>query len=64
MKATARSRCTGPSVAVLGNVSLDHKSLAELRDPCSAISSVAAEIAAVNLDDAESAALAPARAPR
>jgi len=47
-----------PRVAVLGNVSLDHKSLEELRDLFGDFLS-RAEIAAVNLDDPESAALAP-----
>ncbi len=47
-----------PRVAVLGNVSLDHKSLEELRDLFGNFLSQA-EIVAVNLDDAESAALAP-----
>ncbi len=47
-----------PRVAVLGNVSLDHKSLPELRDLFGDFLG-RAEIAAVNLDDAESAALAP-----
>lgn len=47
-----------PCVAVLGNVSLDHKSLEELRELFGDFLS-RAEIAAVNLDDAESAALAP-----
>jgi len=46
-----------PSVAVLGNVSLDHKSLEELRDLFGAFLA-RAEIAAVNADDAEAAALA------
>lgn len=45
-----------PRVAVLGNVSLDHKSLEELRELFGDFLS-RAEIAAVNLDDAESAAL-------
>ncbi len=47
-----------PRVAVLGNVSLDHKSLEELRGLFGGFLE-RAEIAAVNLDDAESAALAP-----
>ncbi len=47
-----------PRVAVLGNVSLDHKSLEELRDLFGDFLA-RAEIAAVNLDDAESAALVP-----
>ena len=47
-----------PRVAVLGNVTLDHKSLAELRDLFGNFLAQA-EIAAVNIDDAESAALAP-----
>ena len=47
-----------PSVAVLGNVSLDHKSLEELRELFGDFLSKA-DIAAVNVDDAESAALAP-----
>ena len=46
-----------PSVAVLGNVSLDHKSLEELRDLFGSFLA-RADIAAVNVDDAESAALA------
>jgi UDP-N-acetylmuramate--alanine ligase len=46
-----------PCVAVLGNVSLDHKSLEELRELFGDFLG-RAEIAAVNLDDAESAALA------
>ncbi len=46
-----------PCVAVLGNVSLDHKSLAELRDLFGNFLAHA-EIAAVNFDDTESAALA------
>jgi UDP-N-acetylmuramate--alanine ligase len=46
-----------PRVAVLGNVSLDHKSLEELRALFGDFLS-RAEIAAVNFDDAESAALA------
>jgi UDP-N-acetylmuramate--alanine ligase len=50
-----------PEVAVLGNVSLDHKSLEELRGLFGAFLAIA-KVAAVNLDDAESAALAP-RAP-
>ncbi|MEO5597597.1 MAG: Mur ligase family protein [Novosphingobium sp.] len=47
-----------PSVAVLGNVSLDHKSLEELRDLFGAFLA-RADVAAINLDDAETAALAP-----
>jgi UDP-N-acetylmuramate--alanine ligase len=47
-----------PKVAVLGNVSLDHKSLEELRELFGDFLAQA-DIAAVNLDDAESAALAP-----
>ena len=47
-----------PKVAVLGNVSLDHKSLEELRDLFGDFLS-AADVAAINLDDAETAALAP-----
>lgn len=46
-----------PHVAVLGNVSLDHKSLEELRQLFGDFLSSAA-IAAINLDDAETAALA------
>lgn len=47
-----------PTVAVLGNVSLDHKSLEELRGLFGDFLARSA-VAAVNLDDAESAALAP-----
>ncbi len=47
-----------PTVAVLGNVSLDHKSLEELRELFGAFLS-RADVAAINLDDAETAALAP-----
>jgi UDP-N-acetylmuramate--alanine ligase len=47
-----------PSVAVLGNVSLDHKSLEELRALFGDFLA-RASIAAVNLDDAEAAALTP-----
>ncbi len=47
-----------PKVAVLGNVSLDHKSLEELRELFGNFLS-AADICAINLDDAETAALAP-----
>src|SRR6195952_5346342 len=47
-----------PKVAVLGNVSLDHKSLEELRSLFGDFLAQA-DIAAVNIDDAESAALAP-----
>ena len=46
-----------PKVAVLGNVSLDHKSLEELRQLFGDFLAHA-DIAAVNLDDAETAALA------
>ena len=46
-----------PSVAVLGNVTLDHKSLEELRALFGDFLAEA-DIAAVNLDDPESAALA------
>ena len=46
-----------PRVAVLGNVSLDHKSLEELRDLFGEFLA-SAEVAAVNFDDAEAAALA------
>ncbi|HEX8301460.1 glutamate ligase domain-containing protein [Sphingomonas sp.] len=46
-----------PKVAVLNNVSLDHKSLAELRDLFGAFAAKAATIV-VNVGDAESAALA------
>jgi len=46
-----------PAVAVLGNVSLDHKSLEELRDLFGAFLS-RAQVAAINLDDAETRALA------
>ncbi|MEP7221357.1 MAG: Mur ligase family protein [Novosphingobium sp.] len=46
-----------PSVAVLGNVSLDHKSLEELRDLFGAFLACA-DVAAINLDDSETAALA------
>lgn len=47
-----------PTVAVLGNVSLDHKSLEELRALFGDFLA-RAEVAAINLDDAETAALAP-----
>ena len=47
-----------PKVAVLGNVSLDHKSLEELRDLFGDFLA-RADVAAINLDDAETAALAP-----
>lgn len=47
-----------PKVAVLGNVSLDHKSLEELRSLFGDFLAQA-EVAAVNIDDAESAGLAP-----
>ena len=46
-----------PKVAVLGNVSLDHKSMEELRQLFGDFLAEA-EVAAVNIDDAESAALA------
>ena len=46
-----------PTVAVLGNVSLDHKSLEELRALFGAFVA-RAEVACINLDDAEAAALA------
>ncbi len=46
-----------PKVAVLGNVSLDHKSLEELRQLFGDFLA-RADVAAVNLDDAETAALA------
>lgn len=46
-----------PTVAVLGNVSLDHKSLEELRELFGDFLA-RADVAAVNIDDAESAALA------
>lgn len=46
-----------PKVAVLGNVSLDHKSLEELRDLFGDFLANA-DVAAINLDDAETAALA------
>lgn len=46
-----------PEVAVLGNVSLDHKSLEELRDLFGDFLAHS-EVSAVNLDDAETAALA------
>jgi UDP-N-acetylmuramate--alanine ligase len=46
-----------PRVAVLGNVSLDHKSLEELRELFGDFLA-RADIAAINLDDAETAALA------
>lgn len=46
-----------PTVAVLGNVSLDHKSLEELRDLFGSFLA-RADVAAINLDDAETAALA------
>ncbi|WP_404480758.1 glutamate ligase domain-containing protein [Novosphingobium sp. BL-52-GroH] len=46
-----------PSVAVLGNVSLDHKSLEELRALFGDFLA-RADVAAINLDDAETAALA------
>ncbi len=47
-----------PQVAVLGNVSLDHKSLEELRALFGDFL-VRADVAAINIDDAETAALAP-----
>jgi len=47
-----------PAVAVLNNVSLDHKSMAELRALFGDFLAVSAA-AAVNLDDAETAALLP-----
>ena len=47
-----------PTVAVLGNVSLDHKSLEELRDLFGDFLA-RARTAAINLDDPETAALAP-----
>ena len=47
-----------PTVAVLSNVSLDHKSLEELRALFGDFLA-RAEIAALNFDDAETAALAP-----
>ena len=47
-----------PKVAVLGNVSLDHKSLEELRQLFGDFLAHA-DVAAINLDDAETAALAP-----
>ncbi|RVU03880.1 UDP-N-acetylmuramate--alanine ligase [Novosphingobium umbonatum] len=47
-----------PSVAVLNNVSLDHKSLEELRALFGDFIA-RAQVAALNLDDAETAALAP-----
>jgi UDP-N-acetylmuramate--alanine ligase len=46
-----------PKVAVLGNVSLDHKSLEELRELFGDFLA-RSEIAVINLDDAETAALA------
>jgi len=46
-----------PKVAVLGNVSLDHKSLEELRQLFGDFLA-RAQVAAINLDDAETAALA------
>ena len=46
-----------PSIAVLNNVSLDHKSLEELRDLFGDFLG-RADVAAVNIDDAESAGLA------
>ena len=47
-----------PTVAVLGNVSLDHKSMEELRDLFGDFLG-RADVAAINLDDPEVAALAP-----
>ena len=47
-----------PTVAVLGNVSLDHKSMEELRALFGDFLA-RADVAAINLDDAEVAALAP-----
>jgi len=47
-----------PSVAVLGNVSLDHKSMEELRELFGDFLA-RAEVAAVNFDDPEAAELAP-----
>ena len=47
-----------PNVAVLGNVSLDHKTLEELRALFGDFLG-AAEVAAINVDDAETAELAP-----
>ena len=46
-----------PKVAVLGNVSLDHKSLEELRELFGGFLGKA-DVAAINLDDTETAALA------
>ena len=60
-KATARSRSTGPTVAVLLNVSLDHKSMDELRALFGDFLA-AAPRAAVNLDDPESARAGRTRA--
>ena len=47
-----------PNVAVLGNVSLDHKSLEELRALFGDFLA-RSDVSAVNIDDAEAAALAP-----
>jgi UDP-N-acetylmuramate--alanine ligase len=47
-----------PTVAVLGNVSLDHKSLEELRELFGSFLGQA-EVSAVNFDDPEAAELAP-----
>ncbi len=47
-----------PTVGVLNNVSLDHKSLEELRELFGNFLSVS-DVCAINLDDAESAALLP-----
>jgi UDP-N-acetylmuramate--alanine ligase len=47
-----------PAVAVLGNVTLDHKSLEELRALFGDFLA-RAQVAAINLDDAETRALAP-----
>lgn len=52
-----------PTVAVLGNVSLDHKSLDELRALFGDFLG-RAQVAAINLDDPETAALAPRAARR
>ncbi len=46
-----------PTIAVLGNVSLDHKSLEELRELFGDFLA-RADVAAINLDDTETAALA------
>jgi UDP-N-acetylmuramate--alanine ligase len=47
-----------PNVAVLGNVTLDHKTLEELRELFGDFLA-RSDISAINLDDAETAALAP-----